>query len=72
MALYDHTVLGLPRQHPNFSFYQEALGEHIQGVSGGLAEHLQRLAQEPCMPPGALLKAVNKPSKAALRLFKSI
>ncbi|CAK0886058.1 unnamed protein product [Prorocentrum cordatum] len=38
--LYDHTVPGPPRQHPNFTFVREALaGRDVPGVAGTLASH---------------------------------
>ncbi|CAJ1387833.1 unnamed protein product [Effrenium voratum] len=46
--LFDHTVACLPRQHPNFSFYQEALcAEELPGVGTTLTEGVQLLGAGP-------------------------
>lgn len=42
--LFDHTVPGTPRRHPNFVFCREALAdEDIDGVAGTLEKHIRGL-----------------------------
>ncbi|CAK9107283.1 unnamed protein product [Durusdinium trenchii] len=42
VILFDHTVHGLPRQHPNITFVQEALCDRsLPGAGNTLSEHLR-------------------------------
>lgn len=44
ILLFDHTVTGPPKQHPNFTFRREALAEKdVAGVCGTFTSHLAGL-----------------------------
>ncbi|CAJ1375625.1 unnamed protein product [Effrenium voratum] len=75
--LFNHTVDSLPRQHPNFSFHQEALcAEELPGVGSTLAEGVQLLGTGPsalkCDVEGEEFRAILATDSEVLGRFDQL
>ncbi|CAJ1402582.1 unnamed protein product [Effrenium voratum] len=75
--LFDHKVDSLPRQHPNFSFHQEALcAEELPGVGSTLAGGVQLLGTGPsalkCDVEGEEFRAILATDSEVLGRFDQL